>query len=313
MKIASLKVAVCAAVAAAVAGAGGTALGQSFVGLGTGGTTLTSFGASGVSGPVIPITGLAAGDTIVDIDFFSSGTGQLFGMGSSGRLYTLTTGGATSVATLNAGPVYTADGAGGTSVGTPVAIDFNPAADRLRVFSGTSNFRITPGTGLLTSDGPLAYVAGDARFGFAPNLVAAAYINNFDAPASTTLYSIDADSNSLVVHSVGPQFSTLATQELLQVGGAGAAIDFLAASTGFDVLTVGGVNTAYVSRGNTIYTVTLNMGMVGAAAGDLTLFTTVTGAGGTAGITDFAVIPAPGAAVVALAGLVVAARRRRMA
>ncbi len=274
---------------------------QQFVGLGIGGTTLTSFGTNGVSSAPAPITGLTGGDSIIDIDFFSSGNGLLYGLGSSGTLYTInySFGGLSAVATINNGPVYTpAVGGGATSIGTPTAIDFNPMADRLRVFSGTANYRITPGAGgILSDDGQLTY--GDATV---PNLVAAAYINNIDNPASTVLYSIDASLDMLVVHSGGPQFSMLTAQDLLQVGGVGAAIDFQAGMTGFDVLTVGGVNTAYLSNGNTFYIVNLNMGQVGGAAGDLTNAFTVTGLG--AGITDFAVvIPEPSTYALLAVGL----------
>lgn len=286
-------------------------LAQNFVGLNTSGLSLTTFGPDGIASAPAPIVGLSAGDSLIDIDYFTSGNGLLYGMGVSGTLYTLTFGGVVANAAIDSGPVYPPAMPGGpTTIGTPTAIDFNPAADRLRVFSGVNTFRITPGAGTLSADGVLTYVAGDPQFGMAPNLAAAAYINNFDGAAGTTLYSIDATSNSLVVHSVGPQFATLTTQDELQVGGVGAPIDFLAGTTGFDVLTTNNMNIAYVSNGDTIYTVRLNMGMVGDPAGDLTLFTTVTGAG--SGITDFAVvIPAPGAAVCGLLGAICFGARRR--
>ncbi len=287
---------------------------QSFVGLNTGGRSLTTFGTNGNSTAPVAISGLSTGDSIVDIDFFSSGGGQLFGMGSSGTLYTIAFNGLTAVATVNNGPVYTPAVAGGTTtIGTPTAIDFNPAANRLRVYSGTANFRITTGAGgILSDDGQLAYVAGDPRFGMTPNLVAAAYINNdMDALTGTTLYSIDATFNTLVVHPAtgGPQFSMLQTQDVLTLGG--IMIDF-GTDTGFDVLTLGGINTAYVSNGNTFYTVSLNMGMVGGVAGDLANAFTVTGLG--AGITDFAVVPEPGTYALLTVGVafgLLAFRRRQ--
>ena len=155
----------------------------------------------------------------------------------------------------------------------------------------------------MTSDGTLTYISGDPQFGQTPNLVAAAYVNNDNDPATgTTLYSIDATFNTLVVHpaSGGPAFSMLQTQDTLTLNG--VMLDFLASNTGFDVLTQGGVNTAYVSIGNVIYIVNLNGGAVGGVAGDLTNFTTVTGLG--AGITDFAVIPEPSTYALLGVGLV---------
>lgn len=288
MKIKITALALCSLAIASLAQA------QTFVGLQTGGLSLTTFGTNGVSSTPVAIVGLGGDDTIIDLDYRVA-TGVLYGMASSGTLYRIDP--ATGAATLDVVPA--------SSIGTPTAIDFNPAADRLRVFSGTSNFRVTPGTGVVSSDGELTYIAGDPQFGQAPNLVAAAYVNNDINPGTgTTLYSIDATFNTLVVHpaSGSPQFSMLQTQDTLTL--MGVMIDFLATNTGFDVSTVGGANTAYVSSGNTIYIVNLNMGMVGGVAGDLTSFTTVTGPG--AGITDFAVvaIPEPSTYALLVAGLV---------
>lgn len=289
---------------------------QFFVGLNTGGTSITTFGGDGVSSAPIAITGLSGGDSIVDLDFRPS-NGLLYGMGSSGTFYQISLAG---VATVNAGPVYTPNmGETATSLGTPTVIDFNPAVDRLRVYSGTTNYRITPTSGVINEDGQLMYVVDpmnpDPQEGMTPNLVAAAYINaDTDPGTMTVLYSIDAMFNTLVVNQVGPEFSTLRTQDILQLGGMGPAIDFLAGNTGFDVLTLSGMNTAYVSNGNTFFIVNLNMGMVGGVAGDLTNAFTVTGPGGT--ITDFTVIPEPSTYVllgVGFVGLALLARRRSQA
>ena len=220
----------------------GFAQAQSFVGLGSGGATLSFYNGSGSTPTTVPVTGLNGGDSLVGIDYFSSSNGQLYGMGTSGTLYVLSSTGAATVDVSNAIPGAT-------------VIDFNPMANRLRVFANTTNFRLTPSTGTVTMDGTLTYAAGDPNAGATPNLVAAAYTNNFAGPTSTALYSIDASLNTLVLHTNGPTFSTLTTVGTLTLGG--LTFDALPGVTGFDVLTVGGVNTAYFSSGNNLYTLNL--------------------------------------------------------
>lgn len=292
-----------------------SALAQNFVGLNSGGISLATFNTSGVA-TTLPIIGLGA-DPLVDIDYRVQ-DGLLYGMATSGTLYKLTLNVGTATATIDVAPPYTNTGGGAAITFTPTAIDFNPAANRLRVYAGTANYRLSPSANTTTvgatSDGTLTYDAGSMFAGQTAALAAAAYINNdTDAGTGTTLYSIDAARDYLVVHpaSGGPAFSLLTAQDLLQVGGTGPMIDFADGTTGFDVLTVGATNTAYVSNGNTIYTVGLNGGLVGGTAGDLTLVTTVTGAS----ITDIAVIPEPtSAALLAGAmGVFGMMRRRRNA
>lgn len=60
------------------------------------------------------------------------------------------------------------------SVDGPVVVDFNPAADRRRFMTGTTNHRINPDTGEVTVDGSQAYLAEDMHAGETPNTVAAA-------------------------------------------------------------------------------------------------------------------------------------------
>jgi len=80
-------------------------------------------------------------------------------------------------------------------------MDFNPAADRVRFVSDTEDsIRVDPNTGLLAAtDTSLAYKTGDSNFGVNPNVVGAGYTNSVNpAPATTTLYGIDSNTNSLV-------------------------------------------------------------------------------------------------------------------
>jgi len=218
------------------------------------GDHLLSFAPNGSLQNSVPITGLAAGDSLVDIDFFTSGDKQLYGLGKGGTLYTLNR--ATGAATVNVAAA---------AVGNPTVIDFNPAADRLRIFSGDSNYRLTPNTGVVSSDGSLAYAVGDANEGENPFLTGAAYINNFDAPPGTALYSIDSDLNTVVLHSGAPQFSTLNTLASLSLGGSPYDIS---GHVGFDILSVmPGQNRVFLSDNRDVYQLNL-------ASGAMTALTT---------------------------------------
>ncbi|MDL2343361.1 DUF4394 domain-containing protein [Deinococcus sp. MIMF12] len=203
------------------------------------------------------VTGLGSSETLIDLDVRNTDN-RLYAMSDTGKLYRLDP----------ATGALTADGSSLTAGITPVAIDFNPAANRLRVLAETDrNFRLTLNAapvptaspaGTVTDDGMLMYVGGTPN----PNLVAAAYTNSFNNSAAgainagtmTTLYSVDADQDTLVIHSVGPQFSTLAP-----VGKLG--VDAMKGMTGFDIA---GADMAYLSvsmGGNTmLYTVNLTTG-----------------------------------------------------
>lgn len=230
---------------------GTSSIGVDFLGLTHTGDRLLRFDQTGTVSADTAISGLRAGDSLVDIDVFVSGDRRLYGLGTSGTLYALDAeSGAATVNVLNA------------ALGSPTAIDFNPAADRLRVFSGDSNFRITPTTGVVSSDGLLGYAAGDVNFGADPNLRAAAYINNFDAPGATSLFSIDSDLDTLNLHSGAPQFSVLNTSTELTLGG--AAFD-IGENVGFDVLSpMAGLNYGFVSNGNDLYRIDLSNGQLAA-------------------------------------------------
>jgi hypothetical protein len=269
-------------------GSAGLLHAQSFVALGSGGNSLSFYNTTSTAPVVVPITGLNSGDTLVNIDFFTSSNGQLYGMGTSGTLYRLSNTGVATVDVPNAIPGAT-------------AIDFNPVPNRLRVFAGNNNFRLTPGTGVVTNDGTFSYASGDPNAGATPNLVAAAYTNNFAGATASTLYSIDATLNTLVLHTVGPQFSTLNTVGTLTLNG--NPFDALPGITGFDVLTINGINTAYLSSGNSLFTINLSNAV-------LTSVGTLSGPA----IRDIAVVPEPSTYAllcIGAVGAVLLHRRRR--
>ena len=140
------------------------------------------------------ITGLNAGDTVIGIDVRPK-DGLLYALTRAGVLYTVNpaTGAATQKATLAADMADLSLPFAGLT-GTIFSVDFNPAADRLRVISDDGkNLRIVPDTGATTTDLDLT------RAGTAPLVLASAYTNSFDGTSSTMLYNLDATSDVLTL------------------------------------------------------------------------------------------------------------------
>lgn len=137
------------------------------------------------------VTGLASGDALVGIDMRPA-DGMLYGLGSSGTLYTVdpSTGVATRKSSLIAAP---GDNAPFTALtGTQFAVDFNPAADRLRVVSDTGlNLRVNVETGEAITDGTITPTT--------TVVTAAGYTNSFAGTVTTQLYGIDATAGRLVL------------------------------------------------------------------------------------------------------------------
>jgi hypothetical protein len=150
------------------------------------------------------ITGLQADEKLHGIDFRPA-NGKLYGLGSTGRLYTIDL--VTAVATQIGSPFATA------LDGDTFGFDFNPTVDRIRVVSNTGqNLRIHPDTGAVVFvDGSLAYAGTDLNAGTAPAVSAAAYTNPDNDPTTgTTLYDIDSALDILVTQSP-PNAGTLNT------------------------------------------------------------------------------------------------------
>lgn len=134
----------------------------------------------------------------------------------------------------------------------PVVVDFNPAADKLRFMTGTTNHRVNPDTGEVTVDKPLAFVAEDMHAGEAPNIVAAAYTNSYGKPEKTAMYDIDATIGGLI-QQTAPNDGTLAA-----IGKLGVALE---GPVAFDVATTAdGTNTAWLAANGGIHTVDLATG-----------------------------------------------------
>ncbi|MGQ0792526.1 MAG: DUF4394 domain-containing protein, partial [Deltaproteobacteria bacterium] len=102
------------------------------------------------------LQGLQPRESLVGIDFRPA-TGQLYGIGSTNRLYLIN---------IPTGTVTQVGAAGAfTLAGTSFGFDFNPVPDRIRVTSNTEqNLRLNPNDGTLTMmDTALAYAGADVN------------------------------------------------------------------------------------------------------------------------------------------------------
>lgn len=141
-----------------------------------------------------PIRGLAAGESLVGLDFRVA-RNQLYGLGSTGQLYRIDP--ATAVLTPIGSPtpdiVLPLDGVG---------FDFNPTVDRIRVVTASGlNLRLHPETGALIdgdaardgvqSDGKLRFDSGDRHAGQPATVGAAGYTYNKDNEKLTSNFAID--------------------------------------------------------------------------------------------------------------------------
>lgn len=207
----------------------GTVRRLTIVGLGSDGLRLVCFadGNAGQAVDIGPVSGLAATDTaLVGIDFRVQ-DGKLYGVGNGGGVYTLdpTSGAASLVNTLSV-----------ALNGTKFGVDFNPAADRLRIISDTGqNLRHNVNAGGVTiSDDtppapaprmPLAYTAGQAALGVA----AAGYTNNdLSATTGTTLFDVDATLDQVALQ-VPPNNGTLTATGKLGLDVTSAGFDVFSA------------------------------------------------------------------------------------
>lgn len=253
-----------AAPGAAVAGSGDHhgSKGPRAVGL-VDGTSLVTFSTS--SPEKVKHTGSVSGldqDTrLVGIDARVQDR-NVYGVGDAGGVYTLDphTAKATFVLRLTV-PLE----------GESFGVDFNPAANALRVVSDTGqNLRqpfATPGAPTV-ADTPLSTPPAE---GTTTGVTAAAYTNNdLDDTTATTLFVIDTTTGNVAVQSPANSGTLAATGKL--------GID-LAAGTdvGFDVTGTTGYAVVAHDGGSTVYEVSLltgkatKTGHAGAAIGDLAL------------------------------------------
>ena len=184
----------------------------------------------------VPITGLASGETLQQIDFRPS-NGLLYGVTSQARVVTVDTG--SGVATPVGTVPFTSDSLAN------IAMDVNPQGDYLRVIAldttaTTSNgvrtyfnARLDPSTGAITTNDSttLSFKTNDTNAGETPSIVAIAHTNDRTNATSTTLYGLEFNSQSLV---------SIATSGVLTtIGPVGTSFS---ESAGFDIVRKRGDN-----------------------------------------------------------------------
>ncbi len=170
--------------------------------------------------------------------------GMLYAVSADGNIYTVDakTGQATMKSKISEG-----------LKGTITVVDFNPAADRLRVItSDGANLRINVDDGKTIVDGPVKYKEGDAMAGKPAKVVAGAYTNSMNPkPTATALYDIDAAGHLLM--QAPPNDGVLNTVGMLGVKVDGPAAFNIVASAGDK-------NDAWLMVGDTLYSVDLKTG-----------------------------------------------------
>jgi outer membrane protein assembly factor BamB len=109
--------------------------------------------------------------------------------------------------------------------GVAITIDFNPAADRLRIIGADgTNLRANVDDGKVTTDGKLRFADGDANKDKAPSITAGAYSNSFKGTKETALYDIDT-TLGVFLKQAPPNDGVLATIGMAEVKGQAIAFD----------------------------------------------------------------------------------------
>ena len=213
--------------------------------LGDDGGSLVRFDA--ITGDVLSEVGIATAmgaTTLDDIDFRPL-TGDLFGYnGTNNTYYTVN---------LDTGllSLVGSNPATETTDTSTLGFDFNPTIDRARtVTADDQNIVLNPNDGSTTRVTDLFYVDGDANAGEDANIVANGYTNSVADATTTVQFAIDSDLDTL---------ATLAnnTGELTTVGELGIDVDDL---IGLDILTVDGLDSAFLLSGDSFYDIDLVTG-----------------------------------------------------
>lgn len=141
--------------------------------------------------------------------------------------------------------------------GVTAIVDFNPAADRLRVMgSDGMSLRANVDDGKVTKDGDHKYAETDVNKGEKPNVIAGAYTNSVKGAKETALFNIDGAKGALVKQA--PPNDGI----LNQVGKLGMMPKVVA----FDIWSDGTKNQAWLMSDNTLYSVDLATGKATEAA-----------------------------------------------
>ena len=198
------------------------------------------------------VSNLSGGDTaLIGIDFRVQ-NGLLYGVGNAGGVYLIDT--ANAVATLVNRLSVALDGS------NSYGVDFNPAADRLRITSskGQNLRHNVNANGITIADGALNYTPGVTALG----IVGSAYTNNdLDANTATTLYALDSALDQIALQSPPNNGTLAATGKLTLDASAVAGFDIYSTvrnGVTVDVQALASIKTADGSTG--LYSVKLPTG-----------------------------------------------------
>ncbi len=247
----------------------------------------------------VSVSGVTSGETLVGLDIRPS-TGQYYTLGVNSSADTATlylidpqTGAVTAIG--SAGQIaFTSDGSTTVQLPDPSSngygFNFNPTVDRVRVVSGSLNFRINPstGAGVDGNGGTGSSISGtnpdgDINTG-TTSAFGTSYTNAFAQSGTTitTQYTLDSATDSLYIQNP-PNSGTQTLAQALTLGG--NPLDFssrlgfeippevrttatsnaaVASGTGYAALTVGGVTSLYSI--NLVNGTTSSVGVIGAGS-----------------------------------------------
>jgi hypothetical protein len=242
--------------------------------------------ALGTAAQATQVAALVGNDTLVIVDTDTSKVmksvkvtgidGSLAGIDvrpADGMLYGLTTGGTLYTIAIDGKATMKAKLDTMLPAGIVATVDFNPAADRLRVIgSDGTSLRVNVDDGKATKDGSLKYADADANKGKTPKVVAGAYTNSVKGTKETALFDIDVTTGALVKQAP-PNDGILNT-----VGMLGMKSDNIA----FDIWSDGSKNEAWALADGQLWSIDLSTGKATAAA-------KIEGIGGV--VKDIAILP----------------------
>ncbi|MEU0533215.1 DUF4394 domain-containing protein [Amycolatopsis tolypomycina] len=247
-----------AAGAVSIAGAGSSAAqtaGLRAYGISADGTLMATFTTDRpqVLDWVRVVTGLSGDTALLGIDFRVQ-NGLLYGVGNNGGVYTISMPPATpdvvvkKVSQLSV-PLW----------GTSFGVDFNPAADRLRLVSDQGqNLRHNLADGVTAED---AILTTPPALGPTRGVTAAAYTNNdLNADTATTLVDINTATDQVVIQSPANNGTLAPTGALGVDAGPNAGFDIYSDLVGGKTVAVTGFATLAVGSQTSLYTVNLLTG-----------------------------------------------------
>ena len=215
---------------------------------------------------VVGSVGLAGGAMLLGFDVRPS-DGRLYGVTPDGAIVTVDpkTGMWEKVSQLSEA----------LPAGVPVAVDFNPVADCLRIVAANGmSLRVNVLDGKAVVDGSLKFAETDAHKGMTPSVMAVGYTNSVAGTKETALFDIDT-AHGVLVRQAPPNDGVLST-----VGSLGVKLD---GSVAFDIWSDGkGMNVGWLLHGGRLHAVDL---ATGAAAAPVSI------AGLTGRIIDIAILP----------------------